>query len=220
MDVVILQAEELYRFYRSGEEETRALRGVSLTAGAGEVVAISGPSGSGKSTLLNCVTGLDDPDGGSVRIAGRRISHLPEAEKARLRSRLVGVLFQSGNLVGHLTVARNLRLAQALGGRPDRAYLDELLDRLDLVGLRDAWPSALSGGEAARAGLAVALACRPALLVADEPTGELDAGSEASVLDLIRDQAREKTAVVIASHSAAVRNRADRVVELADGRLV
>ncbi len=217
---MILQAEELYRFYRSGEEETRALRGVSLTAGAGEVVAISGPSGSGKSTLLNCVTGLDDPDGGSVRIAGRRISHLPEAEKARLRSRLVGVLFQSGNLVGHLTVARNLRLAQALGGRPDRAYLDELLDRLDLVGLRDAWPSALSGGEAARAGLAVALACRPALLVADEPTGELDAGSEASVLDLIRDQAREKTAVVIASHSAAVRNRADRVVELADGRLV
>ncbi|MEU8269574.1 ABC transporter ATP-binding protein [Sphaerisporangium sp. NPDC049002] len=219
MDLVILQADELYRFYRSGEEETRALRGVSLGVDAGEVVVVSGPSGSGKSTLLNCVAGLDDPDGGSVRVTGRRISHLPEAEKARLRSRLIGVLFQSGNLIEHLTVAGNLRLAQTLGRRPDRAYAGELLERLELTGLRDARPSALSGGEVARAGLAVALACRPALLVADEPTGELDADSETSVLDLIRDQARERTAIVIASHSAAVRDRADRIVELSDGRI-
>ncbi|RCG31132.1 ATP-binding cassette domain-containing protein [Sphaerisporangium album] len=219
MDVVILQADELYRFYRSGEEETRALRGVSLNVEEGEVVAISGPSGSGKSTLLNCVAGLDDPDGGTVRISGTRVSHRSEADKARLRARLVGVVFQSGNLIEHLTVAQNARLAQGLAARPDLAHLSETLDRLGIAKLAHAWPSRLSGGEMARAALAVALACKPVLLVADEPTGELDAGNEASVLGLIKDQACYGVAVVIASHSAAVRRVADRVVHLADGRV-
>ncbi|WP_248959391.1 ABC transporter ATP-binding protein [Sphaerisporangium perillae] len=215
----MLEAEELYRFYRSGEEETRALRGISLKVAPGEVVAISGPSGSGKSTLLSCVAGLDDPDGGIVRIAGQRISHRPEADKARLRARLVGVLFQSGNLIEHLTLAQNVELAQRVGGRRDPAHRAELLDRLGLSARAGAWPSRLSGGEAARAGLAVALANRPSLLVADEPTGELDRRSEGPVLDLIRDQARSHTAVVIASHSPAVRRMADRVVQLRDGRV-
>ncbi|MGW6504403.1 ABC transporter ATP-binding protein [Nonomuraea angiospora] len=215
---VILQAEELYRFYRSGEEETRALRGVSLHAAAGEVVLVSGPSGSGKSTLLACLAGLDDPDGGIVRVDGHRISHRPEAERAALRARLVGVLFQNGNLIEHLTVAANVDLAQRLAGRQDRRRRDELLARLGLSARARAWPSELSGGESARAGLAVALANRPPLLLADEPTGELDQHTEAPVLRLIREQAGERTAVVIASHSPAVRRLADRVVELKDGR--
>jgi putative ABC transport system ATP-binding protein len=215
---MILRAEELYRFYRSGEEETRALRGVTLHADAGEVVLVTGPSGSGKSTLLACLGGLDDPDGGIVTVDGRRISHRPEAERAALRARLVGVLFQSGNLIEHLTVAANLDLAQRLAGRRDRRRRDELLDALGLSARAGAWPSRLSGGESARAGLAVALANRPRLLLADEPTGELDQHTEEPVLRLIREQAGESTAVVIASHSPAVRRLADRVVELKDGR--
>ncbi|TDD05421.1 ABC transporter ATP-binding protein [Nonomuraea diastatica] len=215
---MILRAEELYRFYRSGDEETRALRGVTLHAAAGEVVLVSGPSGSGKSTLLACLGGLDDPDGGTVTVDGHRISHRPEAERAALRARLVGVLFQSGNLIEHLTVAANVDLAQQLAGRRDRRLRDELLAVLGLWARAGAWPSQLSGGESARAGLAVALANRPALLLADEPTGELDQHTEAPVLRLIREQAGERTAVVIASHSPAVRRLADRVVELKDGR--
>jgi putative ABC transport system ATP-binding protein len=220
VDVVILDAEELYRFYRSGEEETRALRGVSFHAAAGEVVAVNGPSGSGKSTLLACLAGLDEPDGGTVRVDGNRITHRPEAEKATLRGRLIGVVFQNGNLVEHLTVAANVDLVQRLAGRRDRERRAELLDLLGLSGRANAWPSELSGGEAARAGLAVALANRPALLLADEPTGELDQRTETPVLRLIREQAGEHTAVVIASHSLAVRRLADRVVALKDGRTV
>ena len=218
MDPMILRAEELYRFYRTGEEETRALRGVSLEVAAGEIVAVAGPSGSGKSTLLACLAGLDEPDGGTVRIAGERISHRPEADKAALRARLVGVLFQSGNLLEHLTVAQNIDLAQRLAGGRNKASRDGLLAELGLSGRARAWPSSLSGGEAARAGLAVALANAPALLLADEPTGELDRDTEAPVLALVREQARRGTAVVIASHSPNVRRGADRVIELKDGR--
>ncbi|WP_405150056.1 ABC transporter ATP-binding protein [Sphaerisporangium sp. NBC_01403] len=219
MDAVILRAEELYRFYRAAEEETRALRGVSLEVAPGEVVAVTGPSGSGKSTLLACLAGLDDPDGGTVRIDGHRISHRPEAERAALRARLVGVLFQSGNLIEHLTVAQNVDLAQRLAGRTAPGWRDELLGGLGLSGRARNRPSRLSGGEAARAGLAVALANRPALLLADEPTGELDQRSETPVLKLIRERAAQNTAVVIASHSPAVRRLADRVITLKDGRV-
>ncbi|WP_327049095.1 ABC transporter ATP-binding protein [Microbispora sp. NBC_01189] len=219
MDIVIITADELYRFYRAGEEETRALRGVSLEIEPGEVVAVTGPSGSGKSTLLACLAGLDDPDGGMVRIAGERISHRPDAERAALRARLVGVMFQSGNLVEHLTVAQNVELAQRLARRRDRSWRDAVLARLGLDGRAQARPSELSGGETARAGLAVALANRPALLLADEPTGELDEQTERRVLALLRDQAGERTGVVVASHSPAVRRVADRVIRLRDGRL-
>jgi putative ABC transport system ATP-binding protein len=219
VDVMIVEAEELYRFYRSGEEETRALRGVSVQVAAGEVVAVAGPSGSGKSTLLSCLAGLDDPDGGTVRINGRRLSHRPEQERTGLRAELVGVLFQNGNLIEHLSVAGNVALVQRLAGRRDNRWRGELLDRLELRGRAGAWPSELSGGEAARAALAVALANRPALLLADEPTGELDRHTEDAVLRLLRAQAGEHTAVVIASHSPAVRRLADRVVELKDGQV-
>jgi putative ABC transport system ATP-binding protein len=116
---MILEAERLYRFYHAGDDETLALRGVSLSVAAGELVAITGPSGSGKSTLLNCLAGLDEPDGGQVRIDGERLSRRPEAERARMRAGSIGLLYQQANLVGHLSVAGNVALAQHLNGEAD-----------------------------------------------------------------------------------------------------
>ncbi|MDT5026280.1 MAG: putative transport system ATP-binding protein [Micromonosporaceae bacterium] len=215
----MIEARSLYRFYRAGGEETLALRGVSLTVADGEMVAVTGPSGSGKSTLLACLAGLDEPDGGQVLVNGVRLSHRPEAERAAMRARGIGVLFQSDNLIGHLSVRQNIDLAQRLAGRADHAYRDNLVARLGLAARSDARPGTLSGGEAARAGLAVALSADPAVLLADEPTGELDDATEASVLTLLRAQAEAGCAVVIASHSAAAATAADRVVTLQDGRL-
>jgi putative ABC transport system ATP-binding protein len=219
MTAAAIEAIELYRFYRAGEEETLALRGVSARVEAGELVAVVGPSGSGKSTLLACLAGLDEPDGGQVRIGGVRLSHRPEPERAAMRARGIGMLFQSDNLIAHLTVAQNIDLVQRLAGRVDRSYRDRLLADLGMAARARAVVSTLSGGEAARAGLAVALAAQPAVLLADEPTGELDDTTEVSVLALLRDRARAGTAVLIASHSAAVTSTADRCVELVDGRV-
>jgi putative ABC transport system ATP-binding protein len=136
-----------------------------------------------------------------------------------MRARGVGVLFQSDNLIAHLTVRQNIDLAQRLASRTDHAYRDSLVTRLGLSARADARPGTLSGGEAARAGLAVALAAHPTVLLADEPTGELDDATEAGVLTLLRAQADEGCAVVIASHSAATTTAADRVLTLQDGRL-
>jgi len=212
-----VHARSLYRFYRSGDEETLALQGVTLQVRPGELVAVTGPSGSGKSTLLTCLAGMDDPDGGSVHVDGHRISHQPERVRTRLRARLVGILFQQANLLEHLTVAQNVALVHGLTRRRDDTHA-----ALATVGLdhrAGAYPSELSGGEVARAGLAVALANDPAVLLADEPTGELDGTTEARVLDLLAATARRGTAVVVASHSPAVAATADRVVRLDDGKV-
>jgi putative ABC transport system ATP-binding protein len=217
--VTALRARELYRFYRAGDEETLALRGVSITVRAGQLIAVAGPSGSGKSTLLACLAGLDEPDGGSVYVNETRISHRPEHERSSLRARHIGTMFQSANLLEHLTVRRNIELAQLISGRRDRNRAGALLDAVGLARRSGARPSELSGGEAVRAGLAVALANAPDVLVADEPTGELDGQSEAEVLRLIRDQADRGAAVVVASHSAAVAELADQVIRLQDGRV-
>ena len=220
--MTVLRARELYRFYRVGDEETLALRGVSLAVPGGKLVTVAGPSGSGKSTLLACLAGLDEPDGGSVYIRDTRISHRPEHERSALRARHIGTLFQSANLLEHLTVRRNLQLAQRIARGRDRARdrpsVDTLLDAVGLTHRSGARPSELSGGEAVRAGLAVALANNPDVLVADEPTGELDGKTEADVLRLIRDQADRGTAVIVASHSAAVAAMADEVIHLKDGQ--
>ena len=216
--MTVLRARELYRFYRAGDEETLALRGVSLTVPAGKLVTVAGPSGSGKSTLLACLAGLDEPDGGSVYIRETRISHRPERERSALRARHIGTLFQSANLLEHLTIRRNIELVQLIASRRDRDRAAALLEAVGLTGRSGARPSELSGGEAVRAGLAVALANNPDVLVADEPTGELDGTSEAEVLRLIRDQADQGTAVVLASHSAAVAAMADEVIQLKDGQ--
>ncbi|MER7923196.1 ABC transporter ATP-binding protein [Streptomyces sp. NPDC096057] len=213
-----LAARELYRFYRAGEEETLALRGVSLTVRRGETVAVVGPSGAGKSTLLGCLAGLDEPSGGDVHVDGVRISHRPETERARLRARHVGVLLQSRNLLPHLTVRDNIRLAQrAVRGRPS-VSAEALLEQVGLGGRTRALPRHLSGGELARAGLAVALANSPAVLLADEPTGELDGGTEQLVLRMVRERAADGCAVLIVTHSAEAVRIADRVITLTDGR--
>lgn len=214
-----LRARELYRFYRAGEEETLALRGVSIAVAAGQLVTVAGPSGSGKSTLLACLAGLDEPDGGSVYVHGTRISHRPEQERSSLRARHIGTLFQSANLLEHLTIRRNIELVQLIGGRRDRDRTEALLEAVGLTRRSGARPSELSGGEGVRAGLAVALANDPDVLVADEPTGELDSRTEAEILKLVRDQADRGAAVVLASHSAAVADLADQVIQIKDGRV-
>ncbi|MGO4691198.1 ABC transporter ATP-binding protein [Glaciibacter sp. 2TAF33] len=213
-----LEAKDLYRFFRSGEDETLALRGVSLTVESGEILAVTGPSGSGKSTLLACLAGLDEPDGGSVFVSGTRMSHRSEGERAALRARHIGMLFQSANLIGHLSVEQNVRLAQRIASG-DTPLPESVLDQVGLGHRAASRPSQLSGGEAARAGLAVALANNPAVLLADEPTGELDGATERRLLDLLRSHAARGCAVLVVSHSDDVVARADRVIALSDGRV-
>lgn len=214
-----LEADSLYRFFRAGDEETLALRGVSLGVSAGEMVAVTGPSGSGKSTLLSLLAGLDEPDGGTVRVQGQRLSHRSEPVRAGLRARMIGVLFQSGNLLPPLSVTGNIHLAQRLGDRTGRPAVPDLLAGLGLTARAAAYPGELSGGELARAALAVALANDPAVLLADEPTGELDGHTETQVLDLLRGRADHGVAILVASHSPAVAAAADRVITLTDGRV-
>jgi len=215
----LVEAHELYRFFHTGDDETFALRGVSLAVGTGELLAVVGPSGSGKSTLLACLAGLDEPDGGHVVVSGSRITRRPERTRAALRARWIGVLLQSGNLLDHLSVLQNVRLAQHLvpGGREANAL--ELLDRLGLADRASARPSTLSGGETARAGLAVALANDPPLLLADEPTGEVDGENERILSALLHDRAASGGAVVVVTHSERLAARAGRVLRMADGRL-
>ena len=215
----ILDAVDLYRFYHVGDSETLALRGVSLQIAPGETVAVMGPSGSGKSTLLACLCGLDEPDGGAVDLLGRRLSRRPEPERAAMRAASIGVLLQAGNLFTHLSVANNIRLPMRLARKPDQQRLSDLLEQVGLTDRRHAHPPQLSGGEAARAGLAVALAAAPALLLADEPTAEVDAETEAQILRLFAAHRDAGGAALIVTHSEALAAQMDRVVRLRDGRI-
>jgi putative ABC transport system ATP-binding protein len=214
----IVAAHDLYRFFHSGEDETFALRGVSLTVQPGELIAVVGPSGSGKSTLLACLAGLDEPDGGSVSIAGERITRRPEADRARLRARWIGIVRQTGNLLQHLTVGENVQLARSIaGGHDDEISVEDLLDEVGVRERTNHVPSTLSGGEAARAGLAVALANDPPLLLADEPTGEVDGVNEQLVLELLQQRAARGRGVLLVTHSTRAALAADRVLQLRDG---
>jgi len=216
-----LEARDLYRFFHAGEDETLALRGVSLTLVAGEIAAATGPSGSGKSTLLACLAGLDEPDGGHVSVSGLRLSRRSEAERARIRATRIGMLFQQANLVGHLSVAANVALAQRMAAKTTTAsWRDELLERCGIAHRASHRPAQLSGGELARAGVAVALAADPPVILADEPTGELDSVTARRILELLRQRADAGAAILIVTHSPEVAAGADRVIELHDGRLV
>jgi putative ABC transport system ATP-binding protein len=216
-----LEAHDLYRFFRTGEDETLALRGVSLTVDRGETVAVVGPSGSGKSTLLACLAGLDEPAGGTVWVGGERLSHRQEADRARIRAGRIGVLLQSRNLLPHLDVRANIRIArQAVRRAGRRVPVDELLEQVGLTGRGSAVPAQLSGGELARAGLAVALANDPDVILADEPTGELDGRTEQQVLSLLRERTSQGTGLLVVTHSADVMGIADRVVSLQDGAVL
>jgi len=218
-----LEARGLHRFYRRGDTETAALLDVSLACAAGELIAVVGPSGSGKSTLLALLAGLDDPDGGQVLVYGRRLSHAGPRAAARLRARHIGVLTQSSPLLSHLTLRQNVLLAAGLraGARDgpfDSRGVDALLDDLGLASVANSTPRQLSGGETARAGLAAALAGQADVLLADEPTAEVSAEEERSVLELLRSARPAHGATVVVTHSAAVAAAADRILHLRDGR--
>ncbi|MCL6527729.1 MAG: ATP-binding cassette domain-containing protein [Thermaceae bacterium] len=214
----LLEAVDLYRFYHVGDEETRALRGVSLCLEPGELVAVVGASGSGKSTLLACLAGLDEPDGGFVNFAGQRLTRRPEEEQAELRARYMGVLMQSENLFEHLSILENVQFAAILAGQNPAGAADWLW-RMGLGERLHARPSQLSGGELARAGLAAALVVRPAVLLADEPTAEVDADTEALVLGEIEHFCAQGGAALISTHSSELACRANRVLRMQDGRL-
>ena len=218
--MIVLEAIELYRFFHAGEAETFALRGVSLQLRSDELVAIMGPSGSGKSTLVACLAGLDEPDGGHVRVMNSRLTRRSEQERSRLRSRHIGMFLQAGNLFEHLTVAGNIRFQMRVAGSVDAGHLAYLLDAFQLLNLRSALPRQLSGGEAARASLAVALAAKPAVLLADEPTAEVDADSESRILALLDARRQQGAATLLCTHSRALAQHADRVIRLQDGHIV
>lgn len=215
-----LEALDLYRFFHTRESETLALRGVSLSLEAGEMVALRGPSGSGKSTLLACLSGLDEPDGGHVEVLGERLTRCSEAERARRRSATMGIVLQSGNLFSALSVRDNLKASMLLAGRVDRVWGEVLLKAVGIDERVDARPGQLSGGELARAGLAVAMAAAPRILLADEPTGEVDSITERFILDFLAEQRQSGLAVMVATHSQALAARADRIISLQDGRIV
>jgi putative ABC transport system ATP-binding protein len=219
--VPLLRASELYRFFHAGDDETFALRGVSISVGSGEIVAVVGPSGSGKSTLLSCLAGLDEPDGGHVTVAGQRVTRRQEATRAAIRARWIGMLLQTNNLLNHLTVTQNIQAAQSLvkRGTATRPTPAALLADVGLADRSGARPSTLSGGEAARAALAIALANDPPVLLADEPTGEVDRQAQARILDLLRMRAADGKAVLVVTHSPDVAAAADRVIPLIDGRI-
>ncbi len=216
----ILEACDLYRFFHAGDEQTLALRGVSLRIEAGEVVAIAGPSGSGKSTLLACLAGLDEPDGGYVTVAGERMSRRPESVRAQLRARHIGILMQSENLLTNLSVADNIRLQLGLAGITDTGAIKSALQRSEIGHRANAKPGQLSGGEMARAALAVSLSTNPALLLADEPTGEVDEETEQKLLSVLNDRRKAGGATIIATHSEALIRWADRKINLLDGRIL
>ncbi len=220
LTVPVAEARDLYRFYHIGDDETLALRGVSMTVNAGEMVAVVGPSGSGKSTLVNCIAGLDEPDGGFVFINGQRISRRDEQTRANLRSKLIGILLQTGNLFDHLTVEQNVELKMGFAELHDPARVTEVLTLVGIEGRRRAFPSQLSGGEAARAGLAVAIAPRPPLLIADEPTGEVDLATEQRLMSLLEDHRSSGGASLIVTHSDHVASKADRIVRIEDGIVI
>ncbi|AFY91291.1 ABC transporter ATP-binding protein [Chroococcidiopsis thermalis] len=216
----ILEAFELYRFYHAREEETLALRGASIQIAKGEIVVVMGASGSGKSTLLACLAGLDEPDGGYVELVGKRLTRRPEFERARMRAANIGILLQSGNLFEYLSVEDNIRLKMHLARKLDEQRVKDLIAWVGLQERSKARPSQLSGGEAARAGLAVALATNPSLLLADEPTGEVDAETELKLLNLFKARRQEGGATLIATHSNLLAAHADRIIQLQDGRVI
>jgi putative ABC transport system ATP-binding protein len=221
--MTVLEATGLHKFYRRGAVEVAALLDVGLRCDAGETVAVTGPSGSGKSTLLALLAGLDEPDGGSVVVSGELLSHRTARAAARLRARRIGILTQQSGLLGHLTVVQNVELAARLrseSGGGDGPSADELLDRLGLREVKRSRPGTLSGGETARAGLAVALVGQPDVLLADEPTAEVNTAEEREVLSLLQECRPQHGATVLITHSDVVAARADRVLRLRDGRLV
>lgn len=221
---VVVEAVSVVKSYFRGPSEVNAVRGVSLAVEAGEMVAIVGPSGSGKSTLLNLLGGLDRPSSGEVRIEGVGLSSLDENALTRIRREKIGLIFQFFNLLPLLSARENVALPLLLAGAQREAAESRADELLGLVGLgkrKDHTPDQMSGGEMQRVAVARALAGRPVILLADEPTGNLDSSGGAAVLELLRAAPREHgCALVMVTHDLKAANTADRVVEYRDGKLV
>ena len=217
-----LEVLDLTKTYGTGGNAVRALDGVSLALDPGTFTAVMGPSGSGKSTLLNCAAGLERPSGGTVTVGGQSLSAMSEAEMTRLRRERVGFVFQGFHLVPYLTAEQNVALPLRLMGRP--VHGGDVRAALDLVGLADEvdrLPSELSGGQQQRVAMARAMVTQPALLCADEPTGQLDTRSAREVLGLLRGCVdRAGQTVLMVTHDAVAASYADGVVFLVDGRVV
>ncbi len=217
--MIVLEANELYRFFHTGEEEVKALRGVDLVLHAGEMIALVGPSGSGKSTLLHCLAGLDDPDGGVVCVMGQIMTRQPEITKTKLRAKYLGVMRQKDNLISHLSVSENMLMVRTLTSHSQTSYQDNILYRIGMDKRAHSLPAQLSGGELARASLAAALVCQPKILVLDEPTGEVDVETEADILKALSDFQIEGGAIVIATHNLAAARSATHVIKMKDGKI-
>jgi putative ABC transport system ATP-binding protein len=220
---VVLAAVDLARTYRTPAGEVTALRGVSHRFEAGRVTAVAGPSGSGKSTLLNLLAGFDRPSQGRVEVDGTSLGRLPERERAGLRLRRFGFVFQASNLISVLPAERNVAFPMGLAGVPRnerKARARELLARFGVAHRARALPARLSGGERQRVALARALANDPDVVFADEPTGNLDRASGAEVVAALRDVAQDGRTVVVVSHDPAVAHAADVQLRLVDGRLL
>ncbi|WP_276257973.1 ABC transporter ATP-binding protein [Haloglomus litoreum] len=198
---------------------TRVLTDVSLAVPPQARILIRGPSGAGKSTLFRVLGLLEPPNEGRILVSGTDAASLPERKRAALRRDHVGIVFQDFQLVPDLTARENAALPQEHGGDRDGEWLDELFERLDIVDLADQYPASLSGGEKQRVAIARALANRPAVVLADEPTGQLDPDTEERVLDLL-DEATRETALVVVSHDRALGERFERVVTLRDGEVL
>ena len=219
----LLQVQGIGKRYRSGELEVRALADVDLTVKEGEFAALVGPSGSGKTTLLNIIGGLDAPSEGKVLVNGNEITAMPEAVLSNFRLFELGFIFQAYNLVAVLTALENVELVMVLQGRSEKERRERAHHYLNLVGLgkaMDRRPSALSGGQQQRVAVARALAAGPRLVLADEPTANLDSENATALLDIMHKLAREeKTTFLFSTHDARVMERAERIITLRDGRI-
>jgi putative ABC transport system ATP-binding protein len=216
-----LELRDVFHIYRSGPVETVALRGLDLRIEPEELVAVFGPSGSGKSTMLQLAAGLDQPSAGEVRALGQSLTRLSEGELAAYRARDVAVVFQSDNLLPWLSARANVELSLALSGAErDRARVERALEAFGLGPRSDIQAGSLSGGEQQRTAIAAAAIRRPRLVLADEPTAELDEENEQLVLEALRRLQDEfGSTVVVVTHSSVVAAAADRVVEIRDGRV-
>jgi putative ABC transport system ATP-binding protein len=219
----ILSARELARTYDSNGASVLALRGVDMAVEEGELVAVMGPSGCGKSTLLNLLGGLDRPTAGEVFLDGTRIDNLSEGKRAVIRRHQVGIVFQAYNLIGNLTVADNIELPALVAGlssKEARARRETLLEELAIADKSNAVPAKLSGGEQQRVAIARALINRPRVLLADEPTGNLDTKSAREVVDLLRRYNADGQTIVLITHDPRVASTANRIMRMRDGWIV
>jgi putative ABC transport system ATP-binding protein len=219
----MIEIHDLKKVFHTGEVEVHALRGVDLSVAKGEFVAVSGPSGSGKSTLFHILGGLTPPTSGSVSIAGRDLLSMTEAERTELRKNGVGFVFQKYNLLPTLTAAENIEIARDIAGHhgPRSAQFEEIVKLLGIAGRMDHKPRALSGGEQQRVAIARAIVNDPALLLADEPTGNLDSENSEAVLKILVDlNERLGQTILMITHDAEAASFAHRIVRMKDGRIV